>query len=83
MGQHSLEDHPDRRTPDEWNQYAKQIADVVIDVYDYWREHPVEQHADPDTTVRRSAPKVGRNDPCPCGSGKKFKLCHGTGGSAH
>ena len=24
-----------------------------------------------------SAPKVGRNDPCPCGSGKKFKKCHG------
>jgi preprotein translocase subunit SecA len=22
-------------------------------------------------------PKVGRNDPCPCGSGKKFKQCHG------
>ncbi|WP_425511374.1 SEC-C metal-binding domain-containing protein [Pararobbsia alpina] len=22
-------------------------------------------------------PKVGRNDPCPCGSGKKFKHCHG------
>ena len=28
-------------------------------------------------TVRREAPKVGRNDPCPCGSGKKFKQCHG------
>jgi uncharacterized protein len=28
-------------------------------------------------TVRRTAPKVGRNDPCPCGSGRKFKLCHG------
>jgi uncharacterized protein len=28
-------------------------------------------------TVRRDAPKVGRNDPCPCGSGKKFKSCHG------
>jgi preprotein translocase subunit SecA len=27
--------------------------------------------------VRREAPKVGRNDPCPCGSGKKFKVCHG------
>ena len=26
-------------------------------------------------TVRREAPKVGRNDPCPCGSGKKFKKC--------
>jgi preprotein translocase subunit SecA len=25
----------------------------------------------------RSGPKVGRNDPCPCGSGKKFKRCHG------
>jgi uncharacterized protein len=28
-------------------------------------------------TVRRAGPKVGRNDPCPCGSGRKFKLCHG------
>ena len=26
----------------------------------------------------RSAPKIGRNDPCPCGSGKKFKQCHGS-----
>jgi preprotein translocase subunit SecA len=26
---------------------------------------------------RREAPKVGRNDPCPCGSGKKYKKCHG------
>jgi len=28
-------------------------------------------------TVVRSEPKVGRNDPCPCGSGKKYKKCHG------
>src|SRR2546425_1052297 len=28
-------------------------------------------------TVVRSQPKVGRNDPCPCGSGKKYKKCHG------
>ena len=27
--------------------------------------------------IRREEPKVGRNDPCPCGSGKKFKQCHG------
>ena len=27
--------------------------------------------------VTRSQPKVGRNDPCPCGSGKKYKQCHG------
>jgi preprotein translocase subunit SecA len=31
----------------------------------------------PKVTIRREAPKVGRNDPCPCGSGKKFKNCHG------
>ena len=29
------------------------------------------------STVHRDADKVGRNDPCPCGSGKKFKKCHG------
>jgi preprotein translocase subunit SecA len=31
----------------------------------------------PKITIRRDTPKVGRNDPCPCGSGKKFKNCHG------
>ncbi|PTY07781.1 preprotein translocase subunit SecA [Opitutaceae bacterium EW11] len=31
----------------------------------------------PTVTVRRQLPKVGRNDPCPCGSGKKYKNCHG------
>ncbi|MBU0928025.1 MAG: preprotein translocase subunit SecA, partial [Spirochaetes bacterium] len=30
-----------------------------------------------NATVVRSYPKVGRNDPCPCGSGKKYKHCHG------
>ena len=34
------------------------------------------------TTVRRSQPKVGRNDPCPCGSGKKYKRCHGAADTA-
>src|SRR3954467_1928882 len=32
----------------------------------------------PVKTVRTDEPKVGRNDPCPCGSGKKYKKCHGT-----
>ena len=30
-------------------------------------------------TIRNEGPKIGRNDPCPCGSGKKFKNCHGRG----
>ena len=33
----------------------------------------------PSITIRRETPKVGRNDPCPCGSGKKYKNCHGQG----
>jgi len=41
-----------------------------------------EEHAGaprgPGGTVRREAPKVGRNDPCPCGSGKKYKHCCGS-----
>ena len=35
------------------------------------------QDAAPTQPVRRDMPKVGRNEPCPCGSGKKFKACHG------
>ncbi len=33
----------------------------------------------PKPEPAKAAPKVGRNDPCPCGSGKKFKNCHGKG----
>ncbi|HRG54941.1 MAG TPA: SEC-C metal-binding domain-containing protein, partial [Lacunisphaera sp.] len=40
---------------------------------------PAEEIKLPSVTIRREAPKVGRNDPCPCGSGKKFKNCHGAG----
>jgi len=31
------------------------------------------------TTIVNDKPKVGRNDPCPCGSGKKYKHCCGRG----
>jgi len=30
----------------------------------------------PKQPYRREEPRVGRNDPCPCGSGKKYKKCH-------
>jgi len=36
----------------------------------------VSQEADP-ATLAAEVPRVGRNDPCPCGSGKKYKACHG------
>ena len=38
---------------------------------------PDKGDAEPARPTRRSLPKVGRNDPCPCGSGKKYKKCHG------
>ena len=34
------------------------------------------QNTNPET-ITRDEPKLGRNDPCHCGSGKKFKQCHG------
>ncbi|CDZ79223.1 preprotein translocase subunit SecA [Legionella massiliensis] len=37
-----------------------------------------ENNAPADITFRRAERKIGRNDPCPCGSGKKFKNCHGS-----
>ena len=40
-------------------------------------EGKVEAATPEQKTVVREGPKVGRNDPCPCGSGKKYKKCHG------
>ena len=40
--------------------------------------HPDDDGHAPETPYVRETPKVGRNDPCPCGSGRKFKKCHGT-----
>jgi preprotein translocase subunit SecA len=36
-----------------------------------------ESQQDKDQPFKRPDKKIGRNDPCPCGSGKKFKQCHG------
>jgi preprotein translocase subunit SecA len=37
----------------------------------------VSTEAETDGAAVATLPKVGRNDPCPCGSGKKYKACHG------
>ena len=50
------------------------LASTVQRLRDYWRIVRT-----PPATIRRDEPKVGRNDPCPCGSGRKFKQCHGRG----
>jgi preprotein translocase subunit SecA len=41
------------------------------------RSQGADGNAGLNATVVRAQPKVGRNDPCPCGSGKKYKQCHG------
>jgi uncharacterized protein len=56
------------------------VANAIVAAYDlrqYWRDVSFER-ARVKEPIRR-APKVGRNEPCPCGSGKKFKNCHGRG----
>lgn len=55
------------------------MAAGVIQVYRYFekRRQILSAGFTPDATFRRLTPKVGRNDPCPCGSGKKYKHCCG------
>lgn len=53
----------------------KAIEALVFDVVDLFHIGLEARLAVP--TVRRDEPKVGRNEPCPCGSGKKYKVCHG------
>jgi preprotein translocase subunit SecA len=73
------------RTADELDAASESINDDMSQIKDVQY-----QHADISTDTAetekpaaivpapvRSGPKVGRNDPCPCGSGKKYKACHG------
>jgi len=52
-----------------------QLGDLVADAYDFFRERGAPTASQPP--VRREGPRIGRNDPCPCGSGRKFKKCCG------
>lgn len=54
------------------DQAVEAIPDRLVAIYNFWRAKRT-----PVPTLRRDAPKVGRNDPCPCGSGRKFKQCCG------
>jgi preprotein translocase subunit SecA len=69
------------QTQDQVVQAAEALEEKASQVSNVTYTHPnedgsVSQEADP-TTVAAAIPRVGRNDPCPCGSGKKYKLCHG------
>ena len=55
----------------ERDQLIDEALFAVQDLRLFWLDHA------PKPETRRVAPTPGRNDPCPCGSGKKFKKCHG------
>ena len=53
-------------------------AAAVMNIYRHFKASTAPELSIFDNlTYRRSEPKVGRNEPCPCGSGKKYKLCCG------
>ena len=53
------------------NDCEEDLPQAVTDIYRFWL---AKRGTSP---IRREEPKVGRNDPCPCGSGKKYKQCCG------
>ncbi|WP_349607171.1 MULTISPECIES: preprotein translocase subunit SecA [Cupriavidus] len=81
------------QSPEELEQASEQIEEGLSHLENVQYKHdefaegrePVEEVPSPRTGAAMAAaelalagmPKVGRNDPCPCGSGKKFKQCHG------
>ncbi|WP_158937879.1 UPF0149 family protein [Burkholderia sp. S171] len=71
--------------PDQREKFAELIPVYVASIHNYWLpfRKAVFERALASTTIQRTSPKVGRNDPCPCGSGKKFKKCCGTGSDLH
>ena len=71
-------------TPAQREALAKQIGPGVATLYRFWLPYREAIHERiVATTLQRNAPKVGRNDPCPCGSGKKFKKCCGEAANLH
>ncbi len=76
------------QSQDEVAQAAQAMEERASQVSNVTYTHPnedgsVSQEADPATVAppphasSAGMPRVGRNEPCPCGSGKKFKVCHG------
>ena len=75
-GWKELDSKPD--LADRHDQFAESLADCVLQIQEYWL--PLRKAA---MTLRRDEPKTGRNDACPCGSGKKFKKCCGAQDKLH
>jgi uncharacterized protein len=79
---HEHDEDPEMRpkpiSPEQREEVIVHMAAGLVAGYRYFREHR-QSYIDTNFTPepRRNAPKVGRNDLCPCGSGKKYKRCCG------
>jgi preprotein translocase subunit SecA len=70
------------QSQDQANEAAQAIEQQAAHLENVTYTHPnedgsVSQEADDGLLGDAAVPRVGRNDPCPCGSGKKYKSCHG------
>jgi uncharacterized protein len=69
------------KTPAKRGKLALQIPEAVVAMYEYWLPY---RHAVYERHVAKSLQrKVGRNEDCPCGSGKKYKTCCGAASVLH
>lgn len=72
------------KTPEQRESIAKQIPAAIASIYRYWLPYRKAAHErQVALTYQRDQPKIGRNDACPCGSGKKFKKCCGAASLLH
>ena len=69
------------QTPAQREQLAQQIEDSLVNIHAFWL--PLREAIHERETSQRLRTKVGRNEPCPCGSGKKFKKCCGSASELH
>jgi uncharacterized protein len=69
------------RTPAMRSKLALQIPEAVVAMYEHWL--PYRRAIYEREVAKTLQAKVGRNEPCPCGSGKKFKKCCGAAANLH
>ncbi|MGV0959417.1 MAG: UPF0149 family protein [Limnohabitans sp.] len=69
------------KTPEQREQLAQQIEDSLVNIHAFWL--PLRETIHERETAQRLRTKVGRNEHCPCGSGKKFKKCCGSASELH
>ena len=79
MLHHERDEDPEMRpepiSPEKREDVIAHMAAGLLGAYRYFRAHRQVSASARTSEPRRSTPKVGRNDPCPCGSGKKYKKC--------